>query len=229
MLRRYVLLSVVIALVGVSAFAITRQLAPDDPNTRATSPESLVVDAGGLAATREADQAKPRFVGEILGIFIAPTETDWPEALRKDREARVSGGCTYASRDRAGDLDFAEEPVVTGFIQTPEEPVVVQCSGSVTGVNREYQGMAASGAPATLLIARGVSRAWGADVAVDSVTEAKIGGRDAIIIKPATPDGIGQTSLVIFPEPFGITIVYAFSLSETELLAVAEAVAAVTR
>jgi hypothetical protein len=66
-------------------------------------------------------------------------------------------------------------------------------------------------------------------VAVSRVSTEVIGGRQAIVVRPATDDGLAQMSEVIFPEPFGKTDIDAFNLSAADLLAVAEAVAAASQ
>ncbi|HXK34066.1 MAG TPA: hypothetical protein VNM91_08660 [Dehalococcoidia bacterium] len=229
LLFRYSIAAVALALLGFTAFGLTRYFADPGAGSEATGRPAPAIEPEQIVATIEAGKQKPRFVGELAGVFIAPTPADWPAALREAREERLAGGCRAASRDRAAHLDLRAEPDLPGFQQSPPEPQVIECSGSVTSINREYVGTAANGGPATILLTRSVSRALGIDAAEESVSVTTIDGRTAILIRPVSPDGTGQTSNIIFPEDFGTTTVYAFNLSEPELIRVAEAVAAATK
>jgi hypothetical protein len=194
-----------------------------DPATQAQPVPTVSVAVDQLQNTLQADQAKARFKGELLGIFISPTEADWPAAVRRDRS------CELPVSKRTSPLDFAR-PFDLPTKWTPRDPesplpLTFACGAAVTTLSYEYVS-AGGGPPASLGIVRTVDHALGVDVAADRVTTMQIGGRAAIVVRPASPDGIGLTSEVIFPEPFGFTDIYAFSISEQELLAIATSVSA---
>jgi hypothetical protein len=183
------------------------------------------VDEKLIQQRQATERAQPRFTGELLGIFIAPSEDLWPEQARADQAQLVAGGCVGVPRSLAGALEFPRPLTLpTGYVPKEEQPATA-CSGKVTGLGWEYTVTGANGIPANVSISRTVARALVFDVAADRVSVRNIGGRDAIFIRPITPDGLAQISYVVFPEPFGETEIQTFNLPEAGVSAVAEAVA----
>jgi len=64
------------------------------------------VDEKLIQQRQATEQAQPRFTGELLGIFIAPSEDAWPEQVRADQAQLVAGGCVDVPRSLAGTLEF---------------------------------------------------------------------------------------------------------------------------
>jgi hypothetical protein len=191
--------------------------------TRAEPPGQ--VDEKLIQQRQQTESEQPRFTGELLGMFIGPSEDTWPEQARVDHARLVAGGCVDVPRSMAGALEFPR-PLTFPLGSVPKEvPSATACGGKVTGLGWQYTVTGANDIPANVSISRTVARALVFDVAADRVSVRSIGGRDAIFIRPITPDGLAQISYVVFPEPFGETEIHAFNLSENGLLAVAEAVA----
>lgn len=183
-----------------------------------------------LARLLDEEKRKPRFTGEILGIYIAPTPDQWPEEYRQWRDKLLAGGCVEVPPQQGIELDFPRPLVLPrGYVPQEGQPEVVACSGIVTSVNWHYTFQAPNGLPANIQISRSVARAFDFDVAADRISTKTIGGRNAILIKPVTPDAVAQRSAVVFPEAFGATSIEAAYLPEAELLAVTEAVAAASK
>ncbi len=205
-------------IVGGSSFIATKTFFTSGRSEAQQSQSSKAVDVAAIQQALTAEKQRPRFVGAIDGIFIAPSTDQFPDDLRAKRERLVAGGCVDVPRARAGVLDLAREPVFpAGYVLNPGDPEVIACSDVVTGVNRQYSFTNADGLPSEVLVSRSIATAWGLDVAADRVKAVKVGRRDAIVIRPETPDGTGQTSMVLFPEPFGLTFVSAFNVSASEL------------
>ncbi|HWQ27898.1 MAG TPA: hypothetical protein VNN12_02620 [Dehalococcoidia bacterium] len=225
--RIFGFLALVAVLAGVG-FGAGRLLF-DRLQTEAQAPETSGFTPE-LQRLLEEEKQKPRFTGELLGIYIAPTEDQWPEEVRERRREIVAGGCANAPLEQARELDFPRPLVLPeGYALAPGYPEAIACGGRVTGINREYTFQASNGLAANVLIARSVSREATIDAAADRVIVTTIAGRDAILVRPVTPDSVMQTSRVIFPEPFGTTQILAAYLPESDLLEVAEAVAVATK
>lgn len=220
---------IVAAVLGAMAYvAVSRWGTEGTPSEAEPPPPPVVRDDTFLPLTAEA--ARPRFVGELLGLFLAPAKDQFPADVRNAMDRQTSGGCGSAPLSAASSIALTRPlELPLSFKASADSPSAVACGGIVTGLNYEYSGIGANGLPATLLIARSVVRAWGVDAATDRIGVSIIGGRDVIVVRPATDEAIGQTSQVIIPETFGLTAIHAFDLNETELREVAAAVIAASQ
>jgi len=182
----------------------------------------------------EAELSKPRFVGEVLGIFIAPAEVPVPDKFVTSEE--LCGRWSLSVQvpwEKAGQLGLSVElppPFVldvdsldTGVIACADHPEKVYAA------RWEYAATQPSGHLGRLLIVRSLFPYWQYDVAADRVKATVIGGRPAVLVEPITPDGVSSVAAVIFPEPFGKTEVHSTSVPLADLLAVAEIVAKATQ
>ncbi len=182
------------------------------------------------AATTTAAAGAPRFNGQILGMYIAPSIDDWPPAFRDERERTIAGGCVNEPTGQ-GELGFMQpltlppgfEPA--GYLESTGNPEVVACGGRITGLNFEYRKTNGDGTPGAVLVTRGVARAETVDAAASDVRARTVGARQAVVIAPSVLGAPAQRSMVLFPEDFGATIVHAFNLPNDDLLAFAAAVA----
>jgi hypothetical protein len=219
--------ALIVLLVGITAFFGTR-IAVTGGSGEATqpSPFAVKVDTNQINAVATADRQRPRYVGQLLGMYIGATESDWPQVYRDERQAQLAGGCVAATPEQGAALDFSRPvSLPAAYVQSPAAPNVVVCSGRITGFDRSYQLTASNGLVADVTVARSVSRVFLFDAAAERVSPTAIGGRPAILVRPATNDAVGQRSDVIFPEPFGSTFIVAFNLPLPELLQLAERIA----
>jgi hypothetical protein len=218
-------IALTLALLGVLAgvgFGIAK-LVGEVRGTEAQRPTAT--DFGTIEARRATETAQPRFVGELLGIFIGPTEGTWPKDLQDEASQRLAGGCVDVPRVEAKSLDFPR-PIALPKEYSPEDLVPARsCGGQVAGLTWGYTVSGVEGIPGHVQISRSVGKARTYDVASDRVSIEHFGGRDAIFIRPVTPDGLAQIAYVLFPEPFGVTGVQTFNLSEADTTVVAQAVA----
>ncbi len=215
-------------LLGVVAYLAVSWWGTDSAPSEANPPPPPVLrDDAFVPLTAEA--GRPRFVGELLGIFLAPSKDQFPPEVRGAMDRLAAGRCDYAPIEDAAAIAMPRQPELPSNLTPPASPIAVACGGVVTGMNYEYSGTSANGLPATVLIARSVAGGWGVDAARDRVSLSAVGGRQIIIVRPETADATGQTSQVIMPEPFGLTAIHAFNLNETELREVAAAVIAASQ
>ncbi|HET9476406.1 MAG TPA: hypothetical protein VFP63_02850 [Dehalococcoidia bacterium] len=179
----------------------------------------------------EADRLAPRFTGEILGVFIAPPDVKPPLGFTTYEEFCGSPEApTVATQwEEAGALALSVE-LPGSFVFQPDSvnSGVIACEGKVYAARWDYNYSNASGYPGGLTIARSVFSHITRDVSSSRVKPVVIGGRQAILIEPLTPDGISSSAGVIFPEPFGTTEIQSAGVPLPDLLAVAETVALAT-
>lgn len=173
------------------------------------------------------EQVLPKFEGEILGIYIANRLSAVPARFLP------TGGLCEESRsvplENAGELALSLDlPAAYALDENDLNTGAVACVGSDDPYVVRYKCrlLSATGLPSDIVIGRSKFRfETGWDVAADRVTAQDIAGRDAIVIRPIDATGRGERSAVIIPEPFGMTFIYAFSISEDELMRLAELVA----
>ena len=223
MARRRLIAAVLLLIVlGTAGFAVGRLMLSGGGGTEAEQPKLLDV----IEERQQTEQKEPRFTGELLGIFLAPSLDQMPPAVQEEHRRLTAGGCANIPLEQAQSLDFPQPlEMPPGYTLKEGMPQATACSGKPSGVRYEYDVLGANNIPAHLTVGRGVSKIATPQSPASRITTTVIGGREAILIRPFTPDGLAQTSEVIFPEPFGMTDIYAFNLSEAALLEVAEAVA----
>lgn len=179
----------------------------------------------------EEDAAKPRFVGSLLGIFIRPLwmmDMPFPPGVRT--YASVCGeeptiGLPWSS---AGVFDLnVELPPEYDLQENDMNTGVIGCGDKVIAARWSYERVfSAEEPPAYVLIVRSLFNERAIEAAADRVQVTKVGGRDAILVKPILPStGEGGPSAVIFSAPFGQTAIITDGLPLDDLLALAELVA----
>lgn len=236
--RRLAVTVLLITVLGAVGFLAGRLLLGGDGGTEAQQPG--LIDRLDTLKTQEARQKRqPRFVGELLGIYIAPSLDQVPRQVLEENERVRSGGCEVIPAEEANALDFARPLEVPagyivadrgiGFVESGTNPWAEACGGKAYLIGWGYNVIGAEGIPATVSIVRSTLGYTTQDVAVSQVSTEVIGGREAVVIRPASPDGLAQRYLVHFPESFGSTSIHTFNLPEAEVLKVAVAVAEATR
>jgi hypothetical protein len=218
----------VLAAVG---FVLGRILT-DDGGTEADQPS--LIDQLDQSKTQEAkDATEHRFVGEKLGIYIAPSRDQLPREVWEEDVELSSAGCVPTSIDNAASLDFTDPLRMSAAFALSEmdsantgtNPWALSCGGVLRSRGWDYTATGPQGTPATLSIVRTTTTYDTQEVAESRVSIRIVGGREAVVIEPLSPDGLAQRTLIYFPEPFGKTSIHAFNLPEADVLKVAEAVA----
>ena len=233
------LANVLVALVitvtaGYGAFSAVRSFRGEseaEPAAQAATPAAQ----DELQAIVDADSAKPRFNGELLGIYVAPTDADVPNEYRAFHpECGLAGApMTWAE---AGNLDVSVTlPPDFRFDPNDHDSGVVAwaCTEEVYYAARAYRFGGNDGPK--LIISRGAGRYMHPNASIDRVKVISAGGREAVLIEPMRQEGYGRlggagtNAAVVFPEPFGKTVVQSYAVPLSELLAVAELVGEATR
>jgi hypothetical protein len=176
------------------------------------------------------EEQQPRFNGEMLGIFIAPSVDSPPDGYTKPSDVCPPGeGSQSVPWEEAGLLDL-DLILPADYVLETDSPntSAIACGGTVTTARRNYTVRTSNGMTADVIIGRSIFRLQQYDVAEERVTTETFGGLDAVLIRPVTADGLAQRSGVAFPEPFGSTFITATSLPLEDLLDVAALVGEAT-
>lgn len=177
-----------------------------------------------------AERSKPRFAGEIGGIFLAPEGTPIP-----DKYTTFDDLCTER---KSWIVPDSEAGALTLDIELPEEYVLdtesvntgtVACDGGVTGSRKTYLYHLPNGDTADVVIGRSFSEYDTIDVAIDRVSFKKVANRNVVIIDAVTENGYWDHAYAYFPEPFGKTYISASQLPRAEFMKLVELVASTTR
>lgn len=223
--RRRILTVLLLAALAAGGFFAGRQLAAGGAS-QAKQPSLF----GQIEAAQTAAATGERFQGELLGITIAPSEDRIPAAILAQRQP--AGPCVSIPVSEAGALDFPR-PFAPPEGFTPGQPTEGDgawgCGDKASAVSWSYQTSGPLDTPGNVGLSRLSWRFVTADVARNRVRVQNIGGRDAVVIGAATADSLAQTSQIIFPEPFGMTLISAFNVPEASLLKFAEAAAEASR
>jgi len=215
---------VTLVVAAVGGFLLARVVTSGETG-QAIEPKPTPVDGESILRPIREEESKPRFSGERLGLFLAPTDAGLPAQFNRDRS------CERLSKVDPGELGLSSPLAVAGkwVPRDPENhPKVFACGDRVTTVTYEFDSQNTE-LPASFGVVRSVDKGLVTDVAEDRVTTTSIAGRDVILIRSITPDALGQTSEVLIPEPFGMTDVYAFNVTEAELREIVAAVLASTK
>ena len=200
---------------GIASFFAAYQLWPGDEQTEA-GPDIVTQ----WEQARQEEVAKPRFEGVVNGIRLYDTNAD-PAVQRKD-------ACSDAKPDEVEHLTMsavAGTPmeIIPTYVPPGAEEVdpmwpPVACKGTVVSVERRW---IIRGKAHFYISRRQGEQAIATDASRERVSAATVGGKRAVLVDPITPDGFGQ-SAVIVAEEFGITIVSAFDLPLEETVKIAE-------
>ena len=165
-------------------------------------------------------------MGDVDGIYIAPHLEPIPTQY-----ITVSDVCAPDARHveafwaEAGALAWEFEPP-DGYELLPDSlnTGAVACEDTVYTARRNYRYRYAHGQPAEVVIGRALFTHVEEEVSSDGVARRSFAGRTAIVISRVT-DPIVQGYLVVFPERFGQTFIFAVGLTEAELEYLSRAVA----
>lgn len=198
--------------------------------TLLADPERLmpIPDHSALLA---AERQKPRFVGDIAGIFLAPRGEPVPEHYVTYEDVCDSQPAIEVSPQRAGMLALPLKlPSEYILVEDSLNTGVIACGNTVSGARWQYDGPRQStGIVPYIVIGRSLFTHDEIDVAVDRPTSTVIGGREAVVLEALTPDGYDQHARAWFPEPFGYTFIQATDLPHADFMTLAELVASATR
>jgi len=215
MTKRLILGALLAVALGVGSFFAAYQLWPDGGRTEAQP--DIVME---WEAARQEEAAKPRFEGVVNGIRLYRTDAD-PAVRRKwvCTGARDEEVAHPAMSDVAGTpMEIIPTYLPPGAEEQPSMWPPVICKGVVAYVDRVW---IVRGKGDFFIIRYQGEQAMDISASADRVSAATVGGKRAVLVAPITPDGYGQSS-VILAEDFGITIVSADGLPLEETVKIAE-------
>ena len=87
-------------------FAGRLLLGSDSGGTEARDP-SIIEQLDDIKAREAQAKSEGRFMGELLGIYIAPSMEQLPRQVLEEDERARAGGCEVMPAEKASALDFA--------------------------------------------------------------------------------------------------------------------------
>ncbi len=216
-MTKWVILGVFLAVVacGITAGAVVVVGQGDQP------PEGVPDIVLEWEAARQEEEAKPRFEGVVNGIRLYRTGAE-PAVHRES-------ACNYVKPEELEYVTISEVAgtpmeIVPTYLPAGAEEIAPMwppmiCKGILANVEREWI-MRHEGANFFIARRQG-EQAIDINASADRVSPGTINGKPAALVAPITPDGYGQ-SMVIVAEDFGITIVSAFGLPLEETVKIAE-------
>jgi hypothetical protein len=229
----------VLAWVGYGSFVAARELT--DGGTTSADPAEPNETKGPPAPEHVAigeERTKPRFEGEVLGIYLGPDLAKAPAGAVERNEQLKAGwincdNVTHRPVETAQTLGLEFNPP-PGFELTPYQVHALGVTSAVgicattgeevvaaweytTNFNNSYGRVnVARTFPMTV---------YQLDVAADRVSTIVAGGQEAILIAPVNAeDGYGSFAIVMFPRDNAFTYILTNNVPEKELLAMADAV-----
>ncbi|HXG42682.1 MAG TPA: hypothetical protein VNL95_08155 [Dehalococcoidia bacterium] len=186
------------------------------PSATPTWAEVPLEEWQAAARQRQEEAAKPPFVGTINGVTLG--QGDGAERcsgkLEWHHDWQVAQGTPY-------DIQPGHLPAGAKEIwYTDPVPPIITCDGQVKSATRAW----VVGGVGTLIIIKqsNPERRFEGLYPADRVRAATVGGRPAVVVEPMRRDGFMSTTVVFFPEPWGLTVVVGESLPYEETLRVAE-------
>lgn len=201
---------------GVGSFFAAYQLWPDGGRTEAEPDIRLEWER-----IRLEEAAKPKFEGVVNGIRLYGPDAD--AAVQRESP------CNYVKPEELEYVtmsDVAGTPmeIIPTYLPAGAEEVdpmwpPMVCRGILASVERQW--LVRGKGVDIFIYRRQGEHATATEASPERVSAGTVSGRPAALIKPLTPEGYGQ-SAVIVAEDFGITIVSAFGLPLEETIKIAE-------
>lgn len=209
----------------VAAVAVAGSLAGRAVWESVTAQDVPVAQPPPLSVIND-EAAKPRFEGEILGVFIGPADKV-PDKFVTYDELCGSATTEQVSWEKAGDFDLKLTlPEQYKLDPNSLHTGVFACGDQVTSASWEYSVLQPGGYPGILLIHRSPTRYVEFDASADRVKATEIGGLPAIYVEPLSPSGVASVAGVVFPGERITTTMHSSDIPAADLLKVAEIVAA---
>ncbi len=208
------------------------KLDPGDPLARLTQGLEEIIGEG----------QKPGFVGDKLGIFIdaAEEDVDVPaQYVTAEDICPPDAPHAPASWEQAGELAFSLNlPPEYTTVADDMDDGAVACGDVVYVAKRVYQ-HAEHGGRVTIGRTR-LTVVDGMHWPSERVKVVGLAGREAVLFEPIYPERYeptyperygfgGQSTQIVFPEPFGMTFIYANGVDLSDVMALGELVAEATR
>jgi hypothetical protein len=172
------------------------------------------------------EAAKPKFEGELLGVFVGPYGAKIPSEFITYDDICGDEPTVEVDESRAGGLALPLSlPEPFKLNKESLNTGVIACGDTVYAARWEYRAVQPSGYPGAMIIARSVLKYVEREVSTGRVQIEEIAGLPAIVVYPLDEDGIGSQAGVIFPGESVLTEIQSEGVPRSELLKVAEIVA----
>jgi hypothetical protein len=216
-MSKRLILGIVVAVVacGITIGAVVVAGQGDEP------PEGVSDIILEREQARQEELAKPTFEGVVNGIRLYPTNAE--DAVEREwvcADARPEEVEHLTMSEVAGTpMEITPTYLPAGAEETSPMWPPAKCKGILVYVQRDWV-MRDEGADFFIIRYQG-EHATDTTASADRVSAGTVGGKPAVLVEPITPDGYGQ-SAVIVAEDFGITIVSAFGLPLEETVKIAK-------
>jgi hypothetical protein len=201
-----------------------KDLAPDKSVIRSYCIQGTPPPEFWYVPLQKADEAKPRFDGTVNGIRLGPNVESGDEG----------GPCAGVnpSSPNTGPISEAETVGSPLEIYLPFNTITDQslfhagtCTGVISSVEKGFTIFADPatgrfGGPLSIYRFRG-DPAFIIDAPADRVNPGSIGGRSAVLVRPLTDSGFGESAVYV-KESFGLTVLRASGIPLGELVRIAE-------
>lgn len=176
----------------------------------------------------EEESSQAKFQGELLGVFVGPPEATVPDKFTTyEKLCSADASTIQVGWEKAGVFDLSLSlPEPFEFLPDSLNTGVIACDDSVYAARWDYEVKQASGYAGGLTIVRSPIDVEQLDVSTRRVEATEIGGVPAVYIHALTGNGIGSQAAVIFPGDTVNTSLYSSGVPGSDLLKVAELVAA---
>ncbi len=236
--RKRLLLAALLPILALSvagiAFAVTREVSPGG-SARADTPEYGPTPPVGnqtpdaLVAPEQTRAAEPKFDQIINGLHVGPgtqrrvTPCEGIPNDSKDIQNRPYSDSRSVAL--AGGLAIEPKYLPTGTTNDPTRDVAVLCAGTLAMTGRDFYVPADRNTGrygGYLLVRRSLGEPFAlVDLPARDFSPGTISGRMAVLVRPTTSDGFGDSAVVV-ADPQGVTVLYARGITLAELVNVAE-------
>ena len=227
-----ILLLGLLGAVGIAAFLVTQVVQGGWAGDNGAPPGAL---KQGLEKVIE-DEAKPPFIGDKLGIFISGTTSAVPVPPQYTTPEDICAPGvpqTLAPWEQAGELAHSiAMPPEYGFLPADPDSGPVACGGNVYVAKRAYD---RAGGGHVVVGRTRLNVVSGMHWPSDRVKVVTLGGRQAVLLEPifSAPQEesgpAGTSTQLLFPEPFGMTFVFATGSNLADVLTLGATVGEATR
>lgn len=177
------------------------------------------------------EESKPRFVGDIGGLFLAPDDSYPVPDGHVSYESICGSERTFnVPWEEAGELDFRVDlPKQYVLLEDDMNTGAIACNGIVYAARRAYEVKLPNENSAYITIGRSILQHDTQDLAYDRPKLITINGQNVVIATTLNEDGSALPSNAWIIESFGDTFIMASGLPREDFLDLVAIVASSTQ